>query len=272
MGKKTALSINAEEIAQGKTKIIYRPLGSYGIAIIKHKPQLTAGDGKKKDLLENKDIYANQTTCNVFNLLNQDRIATHFLSKVSDNMMLVKECRMVPFEVVVRRVILPQSSYLKRHPEIKEGTVFTPLMVEFFLKDDKRHDPIIEFTKNQVHILDAKKPLISSDSYLGCEGGLSSFGLTAEYIEEIKKIAMNTFLVIEGAFKNQGVTLIDLKIEFGFTDDGKLVIADVIDNDSWRIEYEGKFLDKQSYRDSSLSMKQIGENYALVAQITNNFI
>jgi phosphoribosylaminoimidazole-succinocarboxamide synthase len=67
------------------------------------------------------------------------------------------------------------------------------------------------------------------------------------------------------------IVLADIKIEAGRQKvDGKLVIADVIDNDSWRIWPGGdpsKQLDKQNFRDGH-PLSEVSDNYALVAELT----
>jgi phosphoribosylaminoimidazole-succinocarboxamide synthase len=70
------------------------------------------------------------------------------------------------------------------------------------------------------------------------------------------------------------VELVDLKIEVGrLLDNKRIVIADVIDNDSWRIwpgGDPGRQLDKQCFRDDQ-PLVQVAENYAIVAGMTAEF-
>ncbi len=75
------------------------------------------------------------------------------------------------------------------------------------------------------------------------------------------------------------VTLVDLKIECGLTADGQIVVADVIDNDSWRIWLKGdknQMFDKQIYRDASDMTAEVSDtlkkNYVLVAEMTKRFL
>ena len=56
-------------IAEGKTKIIRAIQEVPDSALILSKDDITAGDGKKHDLIEGKAALATRTTCNVFRLL-----------------------------------------------------------------------------------------------------------------------------------------------------------------------------------------------------------
>src|SRR5689334_24636714 len=78
---------------------------------------------------------------------------------------------------------------------------------------------------------------------------------TPQEIGIMTEIARLTFEILAHAWRKRDVLLVDLKIEFGRLaggeNKGQLVIADVIDNDSWRIWPQGRedrMLDKQMYR------------------------
>jgi phosphoribosylaminoimidazole-succinocarboxamide synthase len=72
--------------------------------------------------------------------------------------------------------------------------------------------------------------------------------------------------------------LVDLKIEFGRTRTGELVVADVIDNDSWRLWQGGtssNMLDKQIYRNmrevTPEGLEQLRQTYLTVMQLTDHW-
>ena len=177
-----------------------------------------------------------------------------FVDAPEDHITLVRRCRMIPLEVVVRR--LATGSYLKRHPDVAEGTRFDPPLVEFFFKSDEAHDPLI-----------SREEIVAR--------GIA----TAEEVEAMARIAREAFALLEAAWARQNVVLVDLKVEFGRDVRGDLLLADVIDNDSWRIWPGGRKeaqLDKQVFRElpevTDEGLRQVLENYAEVARRTDRFL
>src|SRR5437588_1942633 len=128
-------------LAEGKTKLIYAYPDNDNLAYMVNKDQITAGDGTRRNELAGKSRWSTITTGNVFRLLNEEDIATHFVEQINDTTLLVRRCRMLPVEQVMRRIAT--GSYLKRNPDVSEGTRFDPVLEENFLKDDARHDPQI---------------------------------------------------------------------------------------------------------------------------------
>lgn len=84
------------------------------------------------------------------------------------------------------------------------------------------------------------------------------------------QIAQQTFLVLEKAWQLVGRRLVDLKVEFGFNTESELQLADVIDNDSWRVLDNGHYIDKQLYRDGA-DLNTVTAKYQLVAELTGRF-
>jgi len=237
-------------LTEGKTKQIYAYPDDKALVYIVSKDQITAGDGVRHNELVGKSRWSTITTTNVFRLLNSAGIPTHFVRKIDDVTLLVRQCTMLPIEHVQRR--LATGSYLKRHPEVSEGTRFDPVLIETFLKDDARHDP-----------------QISSQDILNLKLA------TQPEIAEMAELGYRVIAVLEQAWATADVTLVDLKIEFGRDTAGNLLVADVIDNDSWRLWPAGdktRMLDKQVYRNlknvTSEDLQGIANRYALVADLT----
>jgi phosphoribosylaminoimidazole-succinocarboxamide synthase len=237
-------------LAQGKTKQIYAYPGDEALAYIVSQDNITAGDGARRNELVGKSRWSTMTTANVFRLLNEAGIPTHFVELVNDVTLLVRRCTMIPIEHVQRRIAT--GSYRKRHPEVSEGTRFDPVLIETFLKDDARHDP-----------------QIWPEDIIGMKIA------TQEEIDEMARLGRWVFEVLERAWAGIDVMLVDLKIEFGRDSSGKLLVADVIDNDSWRLWPGGdktRMLDKQVYRNlkevTTENLRDVADRYALVADLT----
>lgn len=237
-------------LAEGKTKQIFAHPANEALAYMVNKDQITAGDGERRNELTGKSRWSTITMANVYRLLNSSGIATHLVDQVDDVTVLIRRCTMLPIEQVMRRIAT--GSYLKRTPGSKEGDRFEPVLVETFLKDDANHDPQIW-----------EKDII--------ERGLA----TKTEIDWMAEEGRRVFEVLERAWAALDVTLVDLKIEFGRDVLGQLMVADVIDNDSWRIWPGGdknRMLDKQVYRNlkdvTEQDLQALGDRYALVADLT----
>ncbi len=242
------------KLAEGKTKIIYAHPEDAGLAVMVQKDAISAGDGARRNTIEGKGALSGRTAANVFALLNRHGIPTHFVAAPADDTMIVRRCRMIPLEVVMRR--LATGSYLKRQPETAEGERFDPVLVEFFVKDDARHDPQMQ-----------------PDEIM--REGIAGTDEIAAMAERGREV----FAVLERAWTAQGIQLVDLKIEFGRTDDGTLVVADMIDNDSWRLWPGGdkaRMLDKQIYRNmqavDQTGLEAVKSKYEQVAALTDRLV
>ena len=91
-------------LAEGKTKLLYAYPDDQNVAYMVSKDQITAGDGVRRSELPGKSRWSTITTANVFRLLNEEKIATHFVEQINDVILLVRRCSMLPIEQVMRRI------------------------------------------------------------------------------------------------------------------------------------------------------------------------
>lgn len=239
------------KLAEGKTKIICAVPGRGDVVYMVHKDAITAGDGAKRDVIEGKGQLSCRTTSAVFRHLARRGIANHYVETLDPLTMLVRRVEMIPIEWVARRIAT--GSYVRR-TGTPEGVRFDPAVLELFLKDDARHDPQIS-----------------------AEEAVDSKLCTAEEVSTALEMTERVFLALEEAWDEQNVQLVDLKIEFGRTGDG-LLVADVVDNDSWRLWPGGKredMLDKQVYRNlkesSAEALEDVRRRYVEVAERVERF-
>ena len=121
----------------------------------------------------------------------------------------------------------------------------------------------------KLDVYSAKKPQNSNQKLMQIDSSIT----VQEYMD-IVDLMKNIFGLLESAWKKFEIELIDLKIEVGYDyDEGKLIVSDVIDNDSWRLWPNGdqtKQLDKQAYRENS-SFDEVIEKYKKVTHYTSLF-
>ena len=267
-------------VAEGKTKKIHQVPGSPDLVTILSKDDITAGDGAKHDVIPDKGRLANATTCNVFRLLKACGLPVAFEEQDSADSFIAPGCTMLPYEVVVRREA--HGSYLKRNPHLRRGQLFPHLIGELFLKTKDRtwkgkplvcDDPLLLYAReaSQIRLFHPAKPMQGQEPFLVLNEH-EVFGRDEEWkvLPEMGRIARHAFLVLEKAWQLEGGTLVDLKVEFGFDRGGRLLLADVIDNDSWRVLQDGFYIDKQVYRDGG-ALDDVAAKYRRVAEVTGRF-
>jgi phosphoribosylaminoimidazole carboxylase / phosphoribosylaminoimidazole-succinocarboxamide synthase len=267
-------------VAEGKTKKIHLVKGSSDLVTVVAKDDITAGDGAKHDIIPDKGRLATATTSNVFRLLKACGLPVAFAEQDSAISFAAPKCLMLPYEVVVRREA--HGSYLKRNPHLSKGQLFPQAIVEFYLKTKDKNwkgkplicdDPLLQYAEaaSQIRLFNPAKPLQGQEPFLVLPAS-EVFGRAdeAKIFLEMRRIARQAFLVLEKAWQLEGGTLVDLKVEFGFDSKGTLLLADVIDNDSWRVIEDGAYIDKQVYRDGG-ALDDVAAKYRHVADVTGRF-
>ena len=207
---------------RGKAKTVYEYDDEH--YLIEFRDDITAFDSVKHDIVGDKGYYNCQISAKLFEILEENGIATHFVKLLGPNKMLVKKVEIIPLEVIVRNIA---TGSITRNYPFKEGTVFERPIVMLDYKDDGYHDP-----------------LLNDDMIL-------AMGLVNEKeLSEIKEIALRVNDVLKNYFESIGILLPDFKIEIGRDGEGKLVVADEISPDScrlWDAETKKSF-DKDNYR------------------------
>jgi phosphoribosylaminoimidazole carboxylase/phosphoribosylaminoimidazole-succinocarboxamide synthase len=268
-------------VTEGKTKKIYQVTGGGSdLVTVISKDDITAGDGAKHDIIPDKGRLANTTTCNVFRLLKACDLPVAFEEQDSASSFIAPKCLMLPYEVVVRREA--HGSYLKRNLHFSKGQLFPQLIVEFFLKTKDKNwkgkslicdDPLLINSKeaSQIRLFNPAKPINGQEPFLILSES-EVLGSDDEWkiFPEMQRIARHAFLVLEKAWQLEGGALVDFKVEFGFDSNRHLLLADVIDNDSWRVIEDGSYIDKQVYRDGG-SLEDVAAKYRRVSEITSRF-
>ncbi len=207
---------------EGKAKILWETDSSDHM-IQAFKNDATAFDGTKHEVVEEKGILNNKISSHLFGLLEDEGIRTHFVETISENEMVVLRLDMLKVEVVIRNVA---AGSLVRRLGVKEGTRFDPPIVEFYLKDDVLHDPIL--SEEHVRALDLATP---------------------EQVDTMKREALAVNVVLSNFLSQRGIDLVDFKLEFG-TKNGELILGDEISPDTCRFHDSstGEIMDKDRFR------------------------
>ena len=212
-----------EQLYEGKAKKVFAT-DDANLVIVDYKDDATAFNGEKKGTITGKGVINNVMSNHMFQLLEQQGVPTHFVEQLSERETLVKKVSIVPLEVIISNI--SAGSFAKRFG-VEEGIVFDEPTIEFSYKNDELGDPLM----NAYHAIALK-------------------AATREEIETIKAMAFKVNEVMKQYFDTLNVILVDFKLEFGKTADGKIVLADEISPDTCRLwdKTTKEKLDKDRFR------------------------
>ena len=210
-----------EQIYTGKTKNIYK--NSDGNVVLKFKDDVTGIDGVFDPgantvglSIEGVGKEGLKITKYFFEILKKHGIKTHYIdSDIEEGTMTVVPCKVFGKGIEVIARFIATGSFVRRYGSyIADKTVLPETFVEITLKDDDRNDPPI--TKDALDILQ----ILSKDEY-----------------EEIVRMTKEISGIIQSELASKGLTLYDIKLEFGRAN-GEVLLIDEISGGNMRV-YDG---------------------------------
>jgi len=215
-----------KKIYEGKAKILYE--GPEPGTIVQYfKDDTTAFNAQKKEVIEGKGVLNNRLSELFMTGLSQIGVPTHFIKSLNMREQLVRNCEIIPLEIIVRNFA---AGTISARLGIDEGTQLPRPIVEYCYKDDSLGDPLVT------------------------EEHIAAFGWASQQeMDDILNLALRVNDFLSGMMLAVGIRLIDFKIEIGRVYDGdfmRLVVADEISPDScrlWDID-TGQKLDKDVFR------------------------
>lgn len=233
-----------ELLYEGKAKKIWKTEDE-NFLISEFKDDLTAFNGEMKSSEQGKGALNNKISTELFKLLNNKGIPTHFIEMLDDNNMLHKACDVIYIEVIVRNIA---TGSLSRNLGIEDGKVLPFALVEFDYKNDALNDPKL----NDQHAL--------------------ILGLVQEQdeLDEIRRYARKINKILKPYFFKRGLNLVDFKLEFGKDKNGNIILIDELSPDNCRFwdTQSGESLDKDRFRKGKGGIKVAYEN--VLERILNN--
>ncbi|MHB1343709.1 MAG: phosphoribosylaminoimidazolesuccinocarboxamide synthase [Thermoleophilia bacterium] len=213
-----------EQLYEGKAKIVYAT-DDPDVYIQDFKDSATAFDGKKKGTIGDKGRMNNAISSQLFGLLEEAGVPTHFLGLEGATGMRIHRLDMFMVEFVVRNVAAGSLSKRIGYPE---GTALkNPPIVEYYHKDDELGDPLLCMAH-----LDELEVISPAD------------------LAEATSLSKQVNQVLTGFFSHRRLTLVDFKLEFGKDSTGKIRLGDEISPDTcrlWDADTNEK-LDKDRFR------------------------
>ena len=215
-----------EKIYTGKTKDVYKL--ENGNCLLKFKDDCTGKDGVF-DPGENAvgltidgvgDVNLRMSIY-FFEKVNAAGIKTHYVSAdLANTTMEVLPGKVFGkgLEVICRHKAV--GSFYRRYSDYIEEGADLPAYVEMTFKNDAKGDPLVT------------------------EDGLIALGvMTHEQYNDMRDMTKKITQIVADDLKEKGLILYDIKFEFGYDKDGKVMLIDEISSGNMRVYKNGEYVD-----------------------------
>ena len=156
-----------------------------------------------------------------FEKVNAAGIKTHYVSADLENTtmeVLPAKAFGHGLEVICRHKAV--GSFIRRYGDYIEDGADLPAYVETTFKNDEKGDPLV-----------TKDALVA----LGI--------MTDEQYDDIKAMTQQITQIVADDLKEKGLVLYDIKFEFGYDAEGKVMLIDEIASGNMRVYKDGKYID-----------------------------
>lgn len=213
-------------IYRGKTKDVFQM--ENGNVRLKFKDDCTGKDGKFDPgensvglTIEGVGDVNLRMSIYFFEKINAAGIKTHYVNaNLDDTTMEVLPAKVFGkgLEVICRYKAV--GSFYKRYSDYIEEGFDLPSYVETTFKDDDKGDPLV--TKD----------------------GLICLGvMTDKQYDDIKSMTQGITKIVADDLKEKGLDLYDIKFEFGYDEQGNVMLIDEIASGNMRVYKDGKYIE-----------------------------
>ncbi len=216
-----------EKIYTGKTKDVFKL--DNGNVLLLFKDDCTGKDGKFDPgenaiglTIEGIGRENLKTSIHFFELLKKAGVKTHYVSAdIDKSTMEVLPAKVFGHGLEVICRLVATGSFIRRYGEyIEDGTKIEGGYVETTFKDDAKGDPLV--TKDALALLNVMSP---------------------EMYDSMKEQTLAITKVVADDLAKKGLRLYDIKFEFGYSDNGEVILIDEIASGNMRVYKDGKIVD-----------------------------
>ena len=218
--------MSKELIYTGKTKDVYKL--DNGNCLLKFKDDCTGKDGVFDPgenavglTIEGVGDVNLRMSIYFFEKINAAGILTHYVSaNLEDTTMEVLPAKVFGkgLEVICRNKAV--GSFIRRYGALIESGADLPSYVETTLKDDEKGDPLI-----------TKDALVA----IGV--------MTDEQYEDLKRMTQQITKIVADDLAAKGMELYDIKFEFGYDPEGRVMLIDEVASGNMRVYKNGEYVD-----------------------------